>query len=141
MQKRAHLYCWKPSKPYKQREYGVIILGGNSGPSQTNASMSSPEKDTLLCETKPRGTERAPGPVATEREQVLFRLVIVSSLKGAMGAAQARNGITEIKRKKPKLMLTYGQPGLRAACNAETQPGQWHRGPWWQPSQHKARGT
>lgn len=100
--------------------------------------MSSHEKDTLLCETKLRDTERAPEPVATERGQVLFRLVIVSSLKGPWEWRKQKLGALNTLT-RDKSMLTYGQPGLQAACNAETQPGRWHTGPWWQLSQHKAR--
>ena len=36
--------------------------------------------------------------------------------------------------------LTCVQPDLPAACNAETQPGQWHRDHEWPPSQHTATG-
>lgn len=37
-------------------------------------------------------------------------------------------------------MLTCAQPGLPAACSAETLPGQWHTAHEWQLSQRTAEG-
>lgn len=36
-------------------------------------------------------------------------------------------------------LLTYAQPGLPAACSAETQPERWRTDHEWQLSQHTAK--
>ena len=106
--------------------------------------MSSPERDILLCETEPRATERDPELVATERASPFptrHRIITEGEVGCDMQETCRKQALKKPQvLKRSKWVLTYGQPDLPAACNAETQPEQWHTGPWWQLSQHKARG-